>query len=152
MTGSGDPVRLIGNSVSADFFSVLGEQAAMGRTFQSGEDQPGKDNEVILSSAPGSGGFSHIRTLSAGGSRWKEWTANRGRDAGNFRFLWPKTELWVPLHLDPRYTGHYWGDSYMPVVGRLRPGATLLQARAELQTMRPSVLADFPGACRTICL
>ena len=31
----------------------------------------------------------------------------------DFRFPSPKTELWVPLHLDPRDTGNYWGDSYM---------------------------------------
>ena len=145
LTGSGDPVRLIGNSVSADFFSVLGEQAAMGRTFQSGEDQPGKDNEVILSSALWERRFQSDPNIIG------RWITLEGVDRqivgvmpANFRFLWPKTELWVPLHLDPRDTGHYWGDSYMPVVGRLRPGATLLQARAELQTMRPRVLAAFP--------
>jgi hypothetical protein len=51
LTGTGDPVRLIGNSVSADFFSMLGAQAAMGRTFHDGEDQPDKDRVVILSRA-----------------------------------------------------------------------------------------------------
>ena len=49
LTGSGDPVRLIGNAVSADFFSVLGARAAMGRTFECGEDHPDKDRLVILS-------------------------------------------------------------------------------------------------------
>jgi len=49
LTGMGDPVRLYGAGVSAEFFSVLGAQAAMGATFQKGQDQPGKDNLVILS-------------------------------------------------------------------------------------------------------
>src|SRR5271163_4691761 len=51
LTGTGDPVRLIGNSVSADFFSMLGAQPALGRTFHDGEDQPDKDHVVILSRA-----------------------------------------------------------------------------------------------------
>ena len=75
LTGSGDPVRLIGNSVSADFFSMLGAQAAMGRTFRDGEDQPDKDRVVILSHRCGSAGFKRIRILWAGGSRWKETIA-----------------------------------------------------------------------------
>ncbi len=61
----------------------------------------------------------------------------------DFHFPSPKTELWVPLHLDPGNTGDYWGDSYMALIGRLRPGATLEQARAELKTMRPLVLAAY---------
>ena len=42
LTGGELPVRLTGVSVSANCFAVLGVQAAMGRTFQEGEDQPGK--------------------------------------------------------------------------------------------------------------
>ena len=76
LTGSGDTVRLIGNSVSADFFSMLGALPAMGRTFHDGEDQPGKDSVVILSRAlweqPDS---MPIRILWASGSRWRERAA-----------------------------------------------------------------------------
>jgi putative ABC transport system permease protein len=144
LTGSGDPVRLIGNSVSSDFFSVLGEQAAMGRTFQDGEDQPGKDREVILSRALWERRFQSDPNIVG------RWITLEGVDRqiigvmpAVFRFPSPKTELWVPLHMDPRTTGVYWGDSYMALIGRLRPGATVQQARTELKIMRPRVLAAF---------
>jgi putative ABC transport system permease protein len=144
LTGSGDPVRLVGNSVSADFFSVLGVRAAMGRTFQHGEDQPGKDHEVILSKALWEGRFQSDPNIVG------RWITLEGVDRqivgvmpAGFRFPSLKTELWVPLHMDPRDIGTYWGDSYMALIGRLRPGATLEQARAELKTMRPQVLASF---------
>jgi putative ABC transport system permease protein len=147
LTGSGDPVRLIGNSVSADFFSVLGEQAAMGRTFQDGEDQPGKDREVILSRALWERRFQSDPNIVG------RWITLEGVDRqiigvmpADFRFPSPKTELWVPLHMDPRDIGTYWGDSYMPLIGRLRPGATLQQARTELKIMLPRVLAAFAWA------
>ncbi|MGA7855944.1 MAG: ABC transporter permease, partial [Candidatus Acidiferrales bacterium] len=144
LTGSGDPVRLVGNAVSADFFSVLGEQAAMGRTFQKGEDQPGKDNEVILSRALWERRFQSAPNIIG------RWITLEGVDRqivgvmpADFQFVSPKTELWVPLRLDPRNIGDYWGDSYMALIGRLRPGATLEQARAELKALRPLVLAAF---------
>src|SRR5438874_8508227 len=44
LTGLGSPVRLYGSAVSANFFSLLGVRADMGRTFLPGEDQPGRDN------------------------------------------------------------------------------------------------------------
>src|SRR5277367_2352964 len=141
LTGSGGPVRLIGNSVSAGFFSVLGEQAAMGRTFQDGEDQPGKDREVILSRALWE------RRVQSDPNIVGRWIKLEGVDRqiigvmpADFRFPSPKTELWVPLHMDPRDIGIYWGDSYMPLIGRLRPGATVQQARTELKIMLPRVL------------
>ena len=144
LTGSGEPVRLIGNSVSADFFSMLGAQPAMGRTFHDGEDQPDKDRMVILSRA-----LWELR-FQADPNIVGRWITLEGEDReivgvmpADFRFPSPKTELWVPLRLDPRNTGDYWGDSYMQLIGRLRPGATLEQARAELKTMRPLVLAAY---------
>jgi putative ABC transport system permease protein len=145
LTGTGDPVRLIGNSVSADFFSMLGAQPAMGRTFHDGEDQPGKDQLVVLSHALWEQRFQSDPNIVG------RWITLEGVDReivgvmpADFLFPSPKTELWVPLHLDPRDTGDYWGDSYMALIGRLRAGATLEQARAEMKTMRPLVLAAFP--------
>jgi predicted permease len=144
LTGSGDPVRLIGNAVSADFFSVLGARAAMGRTFENGEDQPDQDHLVILSRVLWEGRFQSDPNIIG---RWIKLEGIDRQIVGvmpaDFRFPSPKTELWVPLHLDPRDIGDYWGDSYMALIGRLRPGATLPQARAELKAMRPRVLAAF---------
>ena len=49
LTGQGEPLRLAGTVVSADFFSVLGARAELGRTFIPGEDIPGQDDYVVLS-------------------------------------------------------------------------------------------------------
>ena len=45
----GEPERAIQTLVSANFFDVLGVQPAIGRGFQDGEDQPGREREVVLS-------------------------------------------------------------------------------------------------------
>src|SRR5262245_8926748 len=51
LTGQGDPLRLTGTMVSAEFFSVLGARPELGRTFVPGEDVAGQDNYVVLSHA-----------------------------------------------------------------------------------------------------
>jgi hypothetical protein len=45
----GEPERVEQALVSANFFDVVGVQPARGRGFQAGEDQPGRETEVILS-------------------------------------------------------------------------------------------------------
>src|SRR5580704_16523225 len=49
LTGRGDPLRLSGVFVSAEFFSVLGTRPELGRAFYPGDDIAGRDNYVILS-------------------------------------------------------------------------------------------------------
>src|SRR5690242_6445061 len=44
LTGEGNPERLYGSMVSAEFFSLLGAQPEQGRVFQSGDDQPGRNS------------------------------------------------------------------------------------------------------------
>jgi putative ABC transport system permease protein len=45
----GEPERVVQALTSANFFDVLGVQPALGRAFQAGEDQPGREREAILS-------------------------------------------------------------------------------------------------------
>ena len=145
LTGLDSPERLNGCSVSANWFDVLGVHAQMGRTFREGEDQPGKDGVVVLS-------YSLWRRRFAGdpaivGRSIELDGANHeviGVMPAEFRYPSPKTELWAPLHLDPRKSGNYWGDSYMEIIARLRPGTALAQARLELASLRPQILAAFP--------
>src|ERR1035437_8687812 len=47
----GEPDRVYQALVTANFFDVIGVQPARGRAFQPGEDQPGREREVIFSDA-----------------------------------------------------------------------------------------------------
>jgi predicted permease len=145
LTGRGEPSRLYGISVSADFFSILNTKPALGRVFVSGEDQPGSDNVVILSNA------FWQKTLGSDPNVVGEQIAldgvNRqivGVMPADFQFPSQKTQLWVPLHLDPRNVGTYWGGGFMPVLGRLHDGVTIAQAHSELRATLPQLRAMFP--------
>jgi predicted permease len=145
LTGSGEPTRLTGSAVSANFFSVLGLRAELGRTFQDGEDQPGKDNVVILSHSLwqrlfGSNDDVVGRSIVLGGID-REIV---GVMPADFQLTSSQPEFWVPLHLDPGAVGAYWGGGFMPVIGRLHSGTTLEQANAEVRAQIPQLRRMFP--------
>lgn len=49
LTGGGEPERLAAARVSPSLFPMLGARTELGRTFLEEEDQPGRDNVVVLS-------------------------------------------------------------------------------------------------------
>src|SRR5215212_10851598 len=48
LSGYGEPESLAAPRVNANFFSVLGVDPVLGRTFQAGEDQPGGPKVTVL--------------------------------------------------------------------------------------------------------
>lgn len=143
-TGIDRPTRLTGTSVSAGFFTTLGVQPTAGRTFREGEDQPGKDREVVLSNALWQTRFRGNANV-IGSSIVIEGVSRQivGVMPPDFRFPSAKTELWLPLNLDSKDFGDYWGSSYMPMIARLRPGVSIEKARAELASLLPSLRAAY---------
>ena len=145
LTGQGEPVRLTATLVSAELFSILKAQPELGRVFEHGEDVPGKDNYVLLGHALWQQHFAGDRTI-IGRSIELEGVSREvvGVMPADFHFPSTKTQIWIPLDNDPRRVSSYWAGDYMPVVGRLRPEATLEQARAEIRMFQARVPALFP--------
>jgi predicted permease len=145
LSGQGEPVRLTATLVSAELFSVLKAQPELGRVFERGEDLPGKDNYVILSHALWRQHFGGDATL-IGRSIELEGVSREvvGVMPADFHFPSTKTQIWIPLHNDPRSIPTYWAGDFMPVIGRLRPEATLQQAHAEIRLFQAHVGALFP--------
>src|SRR6266496_507154 len=145
LTGIGDPVRLTATIVSAELFTVLGSRAQMGRTFYPGEDAAGQDNYVNLSHSLWQDRFGSDpsiigRVVEIGGMGRQVL----GVMPAEFRFPSPKTQVWVPLHIDSSNFTSSWASDYMPVVARLRSGSTLEQAQAEIKMFQSHVGELFP--------
>jgi putative ABC transport system permease protein len=145
LTGRGEALRLAGNAVSANLFSVLGVGAELGRTFRAGEDRPGEDTLVILSHtlwmnkfAGDPGIIGQMVTL--GGTERRVI----GVMAPGFAFPDRTAQFWIPLQLDPRDVKAYWNINFMPMIGRLHPGTTIQEAKSEIRSMTARVLPLFP--------
>ncbi|HET9994581.1 MAG TPA: ABC transporter permease [Candidatus Acidoferrum sp.] len=145
LTGLGEPARLTGTLVSAELFSILEARPDLGRTFYPGEDIPGQDNRVILSHALWQQRFGSDVTI-LGRSIELEGVSRRvvGVMPADFRFPSTKTQVWIPLHSDPRNVFSFWAGDFMPVIGRLRPDSTIQQARTEIRMFQSHVRALFP--------
>ena len=145
LTGQGEPVRLVGALASSNLFSVMRVQPELGRTFQPGEDMAGRDDVVILSHALWQSRLGGDPSI-VGRSINIEGAGRRviGVMPGDFAFPSAQTKIWVPLHIDSRSVESSWGGDYMPLVGRLREGQTLPQARSEIQSLVPQLLPLFP--------
>jgi predicted permease len=132
-----DLARVQGKLVSADYFKVFGVKPRLGRTFASGEDQPGASPVVVLSYSfwqTQFGGDPDVlqRDLVIDGEPHKIIGVLR---AGCFDR--DEAVFWKPLVFAPEQMNreqHWW-----LVVGRLRAGVSLEQARAKMNMLRASL-------------
>ncbi|MEO5823432.1 MAG: ABC transporter permease [Vicinamibacteraceae bacterium] len=145
LAGDGQAVRVSGAKVSAELFAVLGVAPAIGRAFHAGEDQAPRDGVVLLSDALWRSRYGGDRDVIGrsivvdGRSREVVGVLPASVDLPSRR-----TQLWVPLSLDPAATVPYWAGDFMPIVARLRPGVTAARAQAELRLFQRDVRRLFP--------
>jgi putative ABC transport system permease protein len=135
LTGTGEPVRVVGGWATASLFSVLGVDPAIGRTFTEEEEEPGKNLVVVLSN-----GLWQRRYGGDPGIVGQPINLNGvdrtviGIMPASFAFPEKSTDLWIPLSLPPETKQLRYAIGYK-AVGRLKPGVTIQQARADMGTI-----------------
>ena len=143
LTGAGEPERLRGAAVTANFFDVMGLQPSMGRLFGVENEVDGKDAVVLLSHGLWQrrfGGAADVigRTISLNG-RPHEIIGVMPSE-----LRWPdKAELWVPLapNTDTREARlSFW----LPVIGRLKSGISIEQAQTEMSGISTRLEQTIP--------
>jgi putative ABC transport system permease protein len=144
-TGGDLPERLIGQRVSADFFSVLRVAPAIGRDFKSEEDQPGGPLVAIISDELWARRFG--RQPSVLGKSMvlndESYTIIAVAPA-DFRFS-PGADVFVPIHArqDPIMESRLWHPG-IQVIGRLRPGVRMAQATADMAAIAEALGEKYP--------
>ena len=133
LTGTGDPERLRGISVTDGFFAMLGTPPQLGRGFLPEEHQPGQNNVAILSHGLWQrrfGGDPDIvqQTISLDG---RSYTVV-GVMPSTFQFWDRESELWTPIAFTPQQAENRAGHSLSRVIGQLKAGVTPEQARTEM--------------------
>jgi putative ABC transport system permease protein len=150
LAGDGQAERVEGAITSANFFEVFGAQARAGRLFLPSDEQAGHAPIVVISYGLWQRRFG--AAASAVGEQLliddKSYTVIGVAPAG---FQYPdKTELWFPpLRLAPEMSEtadvtQNRGRGYLSAVARLKPGVSLEQAKAEMETITARLRKEYP--------
>jgi putative ABC transport system permease protein len=143
LSTSNDPLPLIGAPVSSDFFSVLRVNPILGRTFTADEDQPGRDQVVVIS---------HALWQRAFGAKPNIIGQSLTLNSRNFAvigimpagFEFPReAELWVPLAWDDKDRQTRSIHDYL-VIARLKQNVSVQQAQTEMNTISSRLEQQYP--------
>lgn len=153
LTDGNVPEKLDGALCSTGFFSVMGTQAALGRTFVAGEDKPGASNVVVISDSLWRRRFAADpnivnQTVTLTGQKYNVIgvmppgfdfpQASAVPDLG----FTPHTEVWTPLPFDDA-TAKDRRTLSLPVIARMKPGVTVEQAQADMSNIAASIDQQF---------
>jgi len=155
LTGIGEAEQLNGAFLSSDFFSVLGVNPVMGRTFARDEEHVGAGPVALIGA-----GLWQRKFSSAPDILGKSITLD-GRDYSIVGVMPANFHLLIPGFRD--------ADVYAPIgqwsnpvllergaglgfhgIGRLKPGVTIEQARADMEGVTRNLATAFPDADKGI--
>ena len=143
LTADGNPERLQATLVSPDFFTVLGTQPELGRTFAHGQDPSSHPRVVVVSES-----FWKSRLAASPAAIGKPISLNGASytviGVMPDSFDLPLTnQIWAPLTLDPAQQ-HDRGRHDLLAIGLLKPGVSPAQAGAELAAIAFRLQQQFP--------
>ena len=149
VTEGGEPERLIGAVVTADYFQVFRSKPILGRVFTRDEDKPGGPSVIVISYSLWQrryGGDPGIigREVDLGGK-----TTVLGVLPAGFEFPISdeNQDYWEPMMSAAfltQQTRETRDDRFLTVVGRMKPGVTVEQAKADLDLLSRQVEQQYP--------
>jgi putative ABC transport system permease protein len=146
LTGEGQPEDVDGKSVTSAAFPMLGITPVLGGLFTADDEQYGKDHVVILSEGLWKRRYGGDRAIIG-----KNIQINREsyRVAGVIHSIPDanfKAQLWMPLAFPPADVAPGTsGPHYIAVIGRLKPGITIEQARDEFRRIAARMVELYPN-------
>jgi putative ABC transport system permease protein len=146
LTGVGEPERLDGRRVSANLFDLLGVRAVLGRTFVPDDDRPGS-HVVLLSYSLWQRRFGSDpnvigRALALNGESYTV-IGIMPRFVQLPGFANRNDQLWLPIAFPPEEAAQR-GNHFLEVIARMKPGITLKQAQAEMETIAARLAQQYP--------
>src|SRR5713101_3429228 len=150
LTGEGEPERFDGMRVSASYFDVLGVSPALGRTFLPGEDQPGRDQVVILSDGLWQRRFgSNPNVVGAAVRLNGDSYKVVGVMPKGYRLGYYGPQLWTPLVFPPQsLLPAAREDRSLDVMARLKSGVSAETAKAEMAALAQRSEQTYPGTSK----
>ena len=156
LSGSGAPVRIAIARATASLFPVLGVGPEQGRTFTDAEDRNGAPVVVLTNafwrqhfagdaSVLGQKLLLDRKPYTIIGIMPRNFTfPNRGS-----RFNSRPADLYIPMHFTPEQLQGFGYESNYSVIARLRPGVTVQQSRAEMDSLLQQIFLQYPPQLRS---
>jgi len=143
LTSGEKPERITGAYVSANYFSSIGLQAVLGRTFLSEENEPGRERVCVLSYGLwqrrlGSDRSAIGRTVLLNGERFTVVGILPADFSGKIRDS-QVTEVWTPMTFAGKAL-----NQRVAMICRLKPTVTMDQARVNMNLLNLS-LKEYLG-------
>lgn len=139
----GEPERVQGAHVTANYFRVLGAEPSLGRGFAADDDAPGHARVALLSHRLFARRFGADpavvgRPIQLNGESYEVL----GVVPEAFRIPEDETDIWTPLALDP--AGASFDASYLSVVARLKSDATEAALASDVKALNQAILEAAP--------
>ena len=143
--GATEPERAIVVETQANFFDLLGVEPLRGRAFLNGEDQAGKNHVALLS-------YGFWQRFFAGQISALNGSLKMNGETYTIVGVMPawyqipgNADLWVPIDASSKGLGGR-GNHHLRAIGRIKSGATLSQATADLRTVAAAIEKQFPDS------
>ena len=133
----------------ANFFSLLGVSAQIGRTFSTGEDKNGGSRVVILSDAFWKKRFGGQRDVLGKSLELNYATYTIVGVLPAWYTLPATSDVWVPLDMAKEKIGSR-GTHQWRAIGRVKPEITPRQAQADLHIIAARLQKQYPGNNRGV--
>jgi putative ABC transport system permease protein len=144
LTGGDEPEQVEGTFASVSFFSMLGAKPAFGRTFLPEDDKVDAKPVVVISDGLWKRRYgSDPKVLGKEIIVEGEVATIVGVMPSDFDF--PKgVDLWATLVYNPQTWMKNRNFRVLRAIGRLKPGLTLAQARADMDTIAARLEKEYP--------
>jgi putative ABC transport system permease protein len=141
LTGVGEPERLAASAVTSEYFAVLGISPLQGRAFLPEEQEPGKHLVAILSEGLWRRRFGADPNIN-GKTIGLNGAAYTIVGVAPFDPLRSQTQVWVPLQITE--SARRRTNRFLTAIARVKPGVSLAQLQAELDTVSSELEQSFP--------
>ncbi len=152
LSGRGEPVEVLVDRTTPNFFAVLGTRPILGRTFSYGRDLGHADREVVLSYGLwqrrfGSDSRAIGQSITLDGASFSiVGVMPAGFAIRTNELPESRAELWTPFQIDPD-AGVGMGGS-LNVVARLADNTSFAEVQAEVATIANRLEAERPSFTR----
>ena len=142
LSGLGDPENYTGNAITPSLLPLLGVAPIIGRGFAEGDDRPGAARVALISESLWRRRFGGDASIVGRAATFNGTAYTIVGVAPRALGVLTTGDVWVPLVIDPPREMRL--NHVLFVVGRLKPGVSYREARAEMDTIASQVAAQYP--------